>query len=376
MAKKKNRRINSIVFFIICLFSGALIGGIYGAVGPDIEFLNTATGADVVVILVSLVIWFLLGIIIHELGHLVCGWASGYRFGFFKLGSLAWFSEDDTIKFKRSKNIAVGQCIMIPPENEDEFKFVLYNLGGILFNFLTGLLMFLLWYVLPTGHLLRNFAMAGVGMNLLLGITNLIPMRSQGNDGANIVSALRSADGKRAFYRILYINGQLMKGKQLNEIDEDTIRVFGKLDPKNHLVGNVLIFEMEYLLQTGRAEEALAITKHVNTDNFPTIHGHLFDLIQLLIYISYLPDFDKAREIYEDKDFQSFLKMKLPNVTFVAPVYEFFVNNNYEEAKKLLVQAKKDVENLPNKGERLGLMNYLDQFEKEMTAKMETQLQG
>jgi len=360
--KKKN--FSSIIFFVVC----ALIGGVYGAIGPDIDFFNAMTGTDVIVLFVSLAIWFLLGIVVHELGHLVCGWASGYTFGFFKLGSLSWFTEDDEVKFKRSKNFAVGQCLMIPPENEAKFKFLLYNLGGVLFNFLTGVVMFLLWSIFPSGYLLRNFAMAGVIMNLLFGIVNLVPMRSQGNDGANIVEALKTADGKRALYLILYINGQLMKGKRIKEIDKETIRVYGKLDSENYLVGNALMFEMDYLLEMDQAEEALAITQQINTDKFPIIHRNLFNFIQLFIYVSYLPDFDKARAIYEEKDFQGLLKMKLPNVSIVLPAYEFFVNNNYEKAEKLLVQVKKDVANIPNKGERLGLMGYLERLEEEMVS--------
>jgi len=375
MANKKKQKMSNVTFFVICLLVGGLVGLILGTVGPDLEFLNTMTGADIVVLLVSLVIWFFLGIIVHELGHLVCGWLSGYTFGFFKLGSLSWFTEDKEIKFKRSKNFAVGQCVMIPPDNEAEFKFLLYNLGGVIFNFLTTLALLLLWYALPSNHLFRIFAIAGVGMNLLLGITNIIPLRSQGNDGANIASALKSADGRRALYLTLYINGQLLKGKRLKEIDEEIISVYGKLSLENHLVGNALMFEIEYLLETGQAEKALAIAQKINTDNFPIIHGHLFKLFQLLIYVSYLPDFDKARAIYEDENFQDFLKMKLPSVSSVLPAYEFFVNNNYEKAEEMLMQVKNDVANIPNKGERLSLMEYLEQLEEKIAERKESQLQ-
>ena len=356
MADKKKKNFSGIIFLVTyALFGGMLV-----------KFLDVRTVADVVVIVVSLVICFLLMIIVHELGHLICGWASGYTFGFFKLGSLSWFTEDNEIKFKRSKNFAVGQCAMTPPETEAEFKFLLYNLGGALFNFLTGLVMILLWYILPSGHLLRNFAMIGIGINLLFGIINLIPMPSTGNDGANIVEASKSTDGKRAFYLIMYINGQLMKGKRIKELNEETIRVYGKLNSENYLVGNVLLFEMDYLLETGQAKEALAIAQQVNTDKFPILHRRLFSFIQLFIYINHLPDFEKARAIYEDEEFQNLLKMKLPNVSIVLPAYEFFVNNNYEKAEKLLVQVKEDVANVPNKGERLGMMDYLEQLEEKL----------
>jgi len=201
--KQKKKKLGSVIVISV----SALIGAVGGVLGVGSGVFDDMTGADTVVLLVSLVIWFMLGIVVHELGHLIFGWASGYTFGFFKLGSLSWFKEDGVIKFKRSKNFVPGQCLMIPTDNEAEFKFLLYNLGGVIFNFLTGFAMLLLWYLLPSDHLLRSFAMAGVIFNFLFGITNLIPIRSQGNDGANIMEALRSADGKRAFYLLLYING-------------------------------------------------------------------------------------------------------------------------------------------------------------------------
>lgn len=367
LANKKKR----ILKYIILYGVSALIGIAIGVGGIATDFFNDLTVIDITIFMISFVVWFLVGIVVHELGHLVCGWASGYTFGFFKLGSLSWFKEGNQIKFKRSKNFAPGQCIMIPNEEEAEFKFLLYNLGGVMFNFLAGLAILLLWYILPSGHLLRNFAAAGIGLNLLLGVTNLVPLPSQANDGANIFAALKSPDGKRGFYLLLLMNGQLLKGKPMKEMDETIVRMYGKLDAKNHLVGNALLFEINYLLSTQQAEIALEIAEEVNTDKYPTILKHLFNFSKLVIYVSYLPDFEKAKAIYEEKDFQNFLKMKLPNVVVVLPAYEFFVNNNHEKAKELLVQAKEIVANVPSKGERLGLMDYLEQLESEMKPKEE-----
>jgi len=365
--KKKKKKFGNLAFIVICTLVGAVIGGLIGTTGITIGAFDDMTGVGVIVLLFSLVIWFMLAIVVHEFGHLICGWGSGYTFGFFKLGSLSWFIEaDGEIKFKRSKNFALGQCLMIPPDDEAEFKFLLYNLGGVIFNFLAGSAMLLLWYLLPSGHLLRGFAVAGVVINSLLVVTNLIPIRSQGNDGANIVEALKSADGKHAFYLLLYINGQRMQGKRLSEIDEDIIRIYGKLDANSFLVGNALMYEVEYLIDTGQVEEALAICQTVNVEKYPVIHGNLFNLYQLMIYLTYLPNLEKAKEIYEEKAFQSFLKLKLPSITAVLIAYELLVNNSREKAEKLLEKAKKDAANIPNKGERLEMFDYLAYLEAKM----------
>lgn len=352
--------LSNVLLIAICAIFGFGIG-YFGF----LNFLTEITTLEFIMILVFLVLWFILGIIIHELGHLVCGWMSGYTFGFFKLGSLAWFYEDDKIKFKCSKNFAVGQCLMMPPDEEADFRFLLYNLGGVIFNFLTGFAILPIWYLFPNSYLLRSFSMMGFFVSFLLGITNLIPMRSQGNDGANILEALKSTDGKRALYLLLYIHAQLMKGRRCKEIDEEIICNYGKLDESNYVVGNVLMYEIEYLLELGRAEEALIITE-INTNNAPAIHKHLFNLYKLRIYTSFLPDFEKARRIYENKEFKSFLKLKLPSITAILISYEFFVNNNPEKANELLAQAKLNIESIPNKGERLSIIAHLCEIEEKM----------
>ena len=353
--KIKKKKISNLIYF--------LVGGLFGG---GIGVIYLIFGTNIIAILTSLVVWFYLGIVVHELGHLICGWISGYTFGSFRLGSLSWFIEDNVVKFKSSKNFVSGQCLMIPPDDEANFKFILYNLGGGLFNFLIVLVMLFFWYIFPSSNFLQDFIIVGIFINLFFGITNLIPLRSQGNDGANIAEALKSTDGKRAFYLIMYINGQLMRGKRINELDEETVCIYDKLNTENYLVGNVLMYELEYLLENNQAEKALDIAQQVNIDRFPTIYRELFNSTKLLIYVSYLPDFDKARAIYEEKNFQKFLKMKIPNVNFVLPAYEFFVNNDYEKAKKLLVQIRKDIDDLPNKGERLRLNDYLDDFAEKM----------
>jgi|GEM_PF-890369 len=360
--KTKKKDFSQVIVWVASVLIGATIGVLIVVSG----LLDNMTGVGILVSLVSLAIWFMLGIVIHELGHLYFGLLTGYKFGFFKLGSLSWFKEDEQLKFKRSKNFAAGQCLMFPPDNEEDFKFILYNLGGVIFNFLTGLALLPLWILLPGDHLLNHIAFTGIAMNVLFGLTNLIPIRSQGNDGANMVEALKSTDGKRAFYLILYVNALRMQGSRLVEIDEDLIRIYGKLDIGNFLVGNVLMYEVEYLLDMDQAKEALDICQAVETDKYPAIHGYLYDLFQLIIYLTYLPDFEKAKAIYEQKQFQTFLKMKLPSITLVLVAYEFLVNNNRTKAEKLFTQAKKEAANLPNKGERLEMFDDLDELEKMM----------
>ena len=72
-------------------------------------------------------VFMVLGITIHELGHMAFGLLTGYRFCSFRLFSLVWFKEDGKIKFKKTQYIFAGQCLMEPDYDESKFKFVRYR---------------------------------------------------------------------------------------------------------------------------------------------------------------------------------------------------------------------------------------------------------
>jgi len=104
---------------------------------------------ELLAFLIAYVAFFIISIPVHELGHLVFGLLSGYRFSSFRLFSLVWYKENGKVLFRRSRNkLALGQCLMLPPKHEKDFKFVWHNLGGGLFNLLiAGILLILTIYI-------------------------------------------------------------------------------------------------------------------------------------------------------------------------------------------------------------------------------------
>ena len=80
-------------------------------------------------------------ILIHELGHLVFGKLSGYKFSSIRLGSIMLIKKKNKYKIKTLKIIGTGgQCIMNPPEldENDDYPATLYNLGGSLLNLIVS----------------------------------------------------------------------------------------------------------------------------------------------------------------------------------------------------------------------------------------------
>ena len=83
---------------------------------------------------------YVLSTFLHELGHMVMGLVSGYKFISLRVGSYVLTREDRQWKIKRmSIPGTAGQCLMMPPDSgtPEKVPAVLYHLGGGLFNLLT-----------------------------------------------------------------------------------------------------------------------------------------------------------------------------------------------------------------------------------------------
>ena len=66
--------------------------------------------------LVFLYLSWVLQVVIHEAGHLICGLLSGYTFSSFRIGSMMILKENGRFVTKRLKIAGTGgQCLMAPP---------------------------------------------------------------------------------------------------------------------------------------------------------------------------------------------------------------------------------------------------------------------
>ena len=87
-------------------------------------------------------------LIIHELGHLIFGLLSGYKFSSFRIGNLMLLKTGGKLKIKKLKIAGTaGQCLMSPPDMKDnKMPVIAYNLGGAILNLLSCLLFFIIYF--------------------------------------------------------------------------------------------------------------------------------------------------------------------------------------------------------------------------------------
>lgn len=210
--------------------------------------------------------WFL-HIVIHESGHLICGLLSGYKFSSFRIGSFMLLKENGKLVSKRLKIAGTGgQCLMVPPEMVDgKFPVVLYNLGGSLLNLLVSLLFVPVLAAAPQGGLLALFSFLMIGMGVISGLGNGIPlhMDTVDNDGYNAVSLGKSSDALRAFWLQMKMNEQLSKGLRLKDMPDEWFVMPSDEAMKNNLVAAVGVSVCNRLMDQHRFEEADSLMAHM-----------------------------------------------------------------------------------------------------------------
>ena len=141
------------------------------------------------------VLMFFAVIVLHEFGHLICGILTGYRFNRFQIGWFVWHKEDNKIKFKATKALAIfsaGQCSMIPPKDYKDFKMFWHYFGGVFFNLLAILAAVFFMVFMDLNELGSSIINITIAVNLIFVVINLFP---KGNtDGEMLYMAIKSDD--------------------------------------------------------------------------------------------------------------------------------------------------------------------------------------
>ncbi len=209
MMKKKKPIINKYIMFFIILI--AIVTAIFTDFGPiDLVY---------VLLLVPMMILTLqVVIIIHELGHLVLGLMTGYRFLSYRYFS--WIIVKDKVGKFHLKRYSIlgtgGQCLMIPPDQE-EIPIFWYNIGGVLFNALSIIPAIFIIYRQPNEWIVYG-VIVFIFMSIFLIATNWLPIKGITNDGNSYREAKKYPETRQAFNDIIRMSMYYTYGYRSNEI--------------------------------------------------------------------------------------------------------------------------------------------------------------
>ncbi len=188
-----------------------------------------------ILILPGLILGFIFGVIIHELGHLVCGMISGYKFTSFKVLFLKIYKTDKIkIKFEMGVLSIPGQCLMKPTNR----KFFLYNLGGLIFTYLLSSILIILFY-LNFNIYLSQILFGMFITNTMLGIMNSIYNKDGINDICNIVRCKTNKQYLEGFLYQLDIYSNISSKNKFRSI-------YNPSDDVGNIYSNITIYRFKY----------------------------------------------------------------------------------------------------------------------------------
>lgn len=254
---------NVLILGLIGAFAGFLIVFITTKISGD-EFIlkNNPIGFiyNLLFLFLAVITAIYTQFIIHESGHLVFGLNSGYQFVSFRVGSLTVIKKSGKYMLKKYHVPGTGgQCLMMPPEfSDNNFPYKLYNLGGIIFNFIFSALAILLILLFDLPVLFNVFFLSFAIFGLIFCILNGVPMKISGiaNDGYNIRLLSNDKISRKAFYLQLKVNGLQSEGVRVKDMPENWFELPDNADMKNNLHLSIILLKSACYMDQLRFEEA------------------------------------------------------------------------------------------------------------------------
>ena len=350
------------IIFYICFSLVILLLGFFGGflLGEKMEKSSLSFEMSIFTIVLYIFIFyfaFIIQIIIHEAGHLIFGLLSGYEFISFRVGSITIVKDQEKFKLKKFKIKGTGgQCLMTPKTNNyEEINYVLYNLGGILMNFIASIICLLILILVDTNQYIKVMLSEFILIGVICVISNGIPMKLGGisNDGYNTMSISRDKFIKYCFYIQLKVNGLLSKGMRFKDMPIEWFNVKEGADLNNHLVTFLKIMEANYYQD--KLDFNLAKECYENIlDNAPNIIKLYENEIkcELLFYEILNGNMEKVDELYT-KELRNYIKITDCYISRkrLMYVYNLIVLKDKEKADKVLGEFEKLKNSYPIKGD-------------------------
>lgn len=219
------------------------------------------------IFLIGILLGMLLHIVIHEGGHLIFGFLTGYRFCSFRIMSFMWMKDRGKIRLKRIRVLGtLGQCLMAPPDLKDgKIPVIWYNLGGPILNLLTGLIFLCLFFVFRERPILGSWLLMMAIIGLSLWISNGIPVQTPmlSNDGCNARSLRKNPEEVYYFWQQLKINEQVSAGMRLKDMPKEWFAVPTDEAMEHNMAATIGVFACERLMDEHRFGEAERLMQHL-----------------------------------------------------------------------------------------------------------------
>ncbi|MBQ9759805.1 MAG: M50 family metallopeptidase [Clostridia bacterium] len=361
--KKKKRSLSGIVWNILIVAIGAGCGFLVAAFA-DLSFLDGLSTRmrflSYILIICLIGVAYFLQVILHELGHMVLGLVSGYRFSSFRIGRTMLIKKDGKMQWKRFSLAGTGgQCLMIPPDWEGKRpKTVMFLLGGCLFNLVFGALFLCLAYIFyDVFWAMLFFGACGV-IGVLSFLLNGIPLRTDliVNDGYNALAMRRDPETARELCIHLVMNAKSVEGVRLCEMPAEWFAEPTEAQMKNAVFAERAVFACNRLMDERRFEDAAVRIRSLLDSDAAVVGVHRKLLLCDLLFCE-LVGARRAEvlgELYTREQYNFMRLMKeYPAVIRTEYAYAVLYQHDGSKARMLLDAFEKCAKTYPNEGDIL-----------------------
>lgn len=353
---RKNKKIygQNIFIFIIYLIMEFSSGAFFGRFLGSTEIESELFPLYIVLFLIFLYFIMFLQTVIHELGHLLFGLATGYKFSSFRIGGVIFVKDNGKLRVKRfSLAGTAGQCLMVPPDMKDgAVPYVMYNLGGSVMNLFVGAVTLILCFIFSDIQLLS--AVLGINSSVAFGValTNGLPLKLGlvNNDGYNAFSLGKNKAALRAFWLQLKINDLISKGIRVKDMPAEWFELPSKDTMKNSMIATVSVFRCNKLIDEHKFGEAAETIENLISSDAAIIGVHRNLLICDLLFCE-LTGQNSREKIKRmlDRTQKKFMASMPKNLSIIRTWYAYYLlcENDVAKAEKYKNDFEKSARTYP-----------------------------
>ena len=315
-------------------------------------------GLSLFLYLVAILIGYFTGIIIHELGHLIFGLRAKLYFDSFNVLNISIIKEKKKLKLVKLDAIpgAKGYCKMLFDEKikYKEKDIIMYYLGGIIFNILSGLFGVLI--LLISTNTTINFFISLITITYFyLALYNLIPcveLSGMNTDALHIKNLKNDPEHLKLQISITKINDAMQAGKELSTLDE---KLFYK--PKSLSTNTQVIMAqlyVSYLCSKENYKECIKygtnlLEKELHNLTLSDVNTLKLDIIEAIFEGNYpLEDINK----YWDEELEKYIDLMTnfyPPVLCIKYLYYGLVKVDKNKSKEIFKLYEQKKKKYPNK---------------------------
>ncbi len=313
---------------IFKLLGGLLLGGLLGLlIGALVVVLFTDTTwseyiqkyysidiseglAVFFVAICSLIVSLLIIIPIHELGHLVCGLLTGYKFVSFRIFNWTFIKIDGKIRIKKFAIAGTGgQCLLTPPDLPlEKIPTGWYNFGGVLANIILLLIVIPFFFLDLNPFVVEALAVFAM-IDTIMILMNGIPMQAGGigNDGYNIKLLKNNLLSKQGIVNQLRANALIQDGIRPKDMPDALFSNPKDINYKNALEVSIPLMYTSRMIDNFQYEDALCEMESLYSHKDEIMPLYVKEIACELVFL-YLRtgNLDKAEALL-DKDLRKYI---------------------------------------------------------------------